>query len=56
MLPNPNNSGSEQGEEETKDLERQQPGGSLGPRTLVIIGAAVIIAGIVILIIVLTRT
>jgi hypothetical protein len=56
VLSDSNNSGSEQPDEETRELERQQPGGSLGPRTLVMIGATVIIAAIVILIVVLTRT
>lgn len=38
------------------DLERQQPGGGLNPKVLVGIGAVLIVAAIVILIVVLTKT
>lgn len=38
------------------DLARQQPGGGLNPKILLGIGAVLIVAAIVILIIVLTKT
>ncbi len=40
----------------TDDLEHQQPGGGLPPRLLVGIGAVLIVAAIVILIVVLSKT
>ncbi len=39
-----------------EDLKRQQPGGALNPKLLVGIGAVLIVAAIIILIIVLTKT
>ena len=38
------------------DLKRQQPGGALNPKVLTGIGAVLILAAIVILIVVLTKT
>ncbi len=43
-------------ERRDRDLERMQPGGALNPKLLVGIGVVAVIAAVVILIIVLSKT
>ena len=50
--------GSEQarsvGDSENKDLQRQQPGGGINPKVLLIVGAVIVLGAIVTLIVLLT--